>query len=76
MEYASSALRSVCRSASHEPHTIVSSPSGTVMPDHSADVPKISPNLATSTTPALTMVAECKKAEMGVGASIAVGSQM
>ena len=74
VEYASRALRSVWRRASHDPQNSVARPSGTSSPDHRALLPKISPNLATSTTPALTMVAECRNAEMGVGASMAVGS--
>ncbi|CAM3982753.1 hypothetical protein DEMA109039_02440 [Deinococcus marmoris] len=74
VEKASSALRSVCFSARHDPQNIVATPSGTIIPLHRALLPKISPNLATSTTPALTIVAECRKAETGVGASIAVGS--
>ncbi len=73
MEYASSALRSVCRSARYAPHASVASPTVTVTFVKSGTV-KRKPSFATRNTPAFTIVAECRNAETGVGASIAVGS--
>src|SRR5690606_27182087 len=76
VENARMAFKSVCFTAKSEPQNNVSKPIPVTSQIHTSDTTKIGVNRATRYNPALTIVAECKYALTGVGATIASGNQM
>ena len=73
--WASICLRSVWRSAPSAPQSSVAPPKPTSSVVHAVVPPSQGVVRAKRYTPACTMVAECRNAETGVGASMALGSQ-
>src|SRR5687768_7288979 len=68
-------LRSVSWTARYAPTTIVAAPATVTTVVHIGVDPAMGVILAMRYTPAFTIVAECRYALTGVGASIAFGSQ-
>lgn len=73
--YAMISLRSFWRRAIQPPIIMVKRPSGMMIGCHALVALKVGASRATRNTPALTIAAECRKEETGVGAAIAPGSQ-
>ncbi len=73
--WASERLASVARSAETPPVSMVMPPTSTIAGRHHANATKSGAKRATITTPAFTIVAECRYAVTGVGAAIAPGNQ-
>src|SRR5699024_10492545 len=75
VEKASTAFRSSCLTALNAAHTSVMRPTSKILQTHNSEKANNGVNLATRYRPALTIVAECRYALTGVGASMASGSQ-
>ena len=75
VEYARSSLIVVEMTAKNAVMVIVAIPRVMSIKDHSSP-DRIGWNLPRRYTPAFTMAAECKNADTGVGATIALGSQI
>jgi hypothetical protein len=75
VEYASTPLRSRWKSAATAPSSSEPSPSVHRIQNHSGVPASAGQRRARRNTPALTIVAECRYADTGVGAAIALGNQ-
>ena len=76
VEYASTRLALLCEIAMNEHSANVRPPTSTTITEGTMHTAKIGESFTSRNTPALTMVDECRSAEVGVGATIAPRSHV
>jgi hypothetical protein len=75
VEYANTAFMSCWNVAAQAPTSIVARPTPPTIQNHGSVPASTGQKRSSRNTPALTIVAECRYADTGVGADIACGSQ-